>query len=151
MRVLLYWNRNWCRGESAKPVFFLSVWWQGREREVSEGFLGCLLSQRKEGCLQPRALSKQLPLAPGSSLLFKAWVRELHKPWAFRAEEHSTENEEEWQYFTPKACQGRTSWLYFICAKTTLWSHTLWSSNQLFSIHCIISRCSVKVIKGRSP
>lgn len=44
-------------------------------REVPDGFLGCLLSQRKEGYLQPRALWKQLPLAPGSSLLFKAWVR----------------------------------------------------------------------------
>lgn len=101
-------------------------------RDIPEGFLGNLLSWRKEGCLLPRAQSKQLPLAPGSSLLFKAWVRELHKPWAFRAEGHSTENEEELQNFTPKACQGRTSCLYTVYAKTTLKPHLEKQQSTIF-------------------
>lgn len=139
MRVKLSRSRNWCVGESAKPVFFLSVWWRGRAgKSLKASWAACWAKGRRDIC-SPGHCGSSCPWLLGV-VCFSRLESELHKPWAFRTEGHSTENEEEWQNFTLKSLPGQDILaLHHMCQKDT-WSHILWSSNQLFSIHCITRR-----------
>lgn len=139
MRVKMSWRRNWWKGEFSKPDFFLSVMVRKRAgKSLKVSWAAGWAEGRRNAC-SPGHGQSSCPWLLGA-VCFSRVESESCINLEHSEQKDTRQNEEGWQNFTPKACQGRTSWLYIVCAKTILWRHTLWSSNQLFSIHCIINR-----------
>lgn len=129
MRIKLPWSRNWCGRKSARPVVFTFCVTVRKKagKSLKASWTVCRAGGMRDA-RSPGHCCSICSWVPGSTLLFKAWARKLHKSWVFRAEGHSMENEEEWQKFSPKACQGRTSLVYITCARMTQCSCcTFWS------------------------
>lgn len=128
----LPWSRNWCGREFARRVVFTFCVMARKKagKSLKASWTVCRAGGMRDAH-SPGHCWSSCCWAPGSTLLFKARARKLHKPWVFRAEGCSMENEEEWQNFSQKACQGRTSWVYITCARKTqcscciFWSRTV--------------------------
>lgn len=134
--------------------FFLSVWWRGRAgKSLKTSWAACWAKGRRDIC-SPGHRGNSCPWLLGV-VCFSRLESELHKPWAFRTEGHSTENEEEWQNFTLKSLPGQDILaLHHMCQKDTVEPHLV--KQQSTILHSLYYKkeetlwCSVKVTEGRS-